>query len=258
MSCGKKRDIVDSIWSVFTSFGFYESEKREGEKYCIFEGDTASCINKTGTVKSKAETAAVCIEAALANGLDNFEVTVGDSEVFELLTLFGFEKIVKCDVSQCGFSAVCQDTRFAKGIFTDNSAECVFDINEFMKALEGEGVDMSDGDVSASLIFAEKNAEGIAYDIAYSLRVNGCIVEFFNEDSDIEAAEKYANEKKMSCILRAYPDGRLLMKDLIKNEITETTAVDFLGYYEEEDCGCGCGHEHHHHHGEDCSCGHHH
>lgn len=256
MSCGKKRDIIDSMWSVFTSFGFYEVENEEGTKYCIFDKETSTCVNKLSTVKAKAETAAVCIEAAIANGLDNFEVIVGDKNVFELLTLFGFEKLIKLNNEESGFSVVCKDIEFAKGTFKENYSECKIDINKFINALESEGVDMSDSDVSASLMFAEKNAEGIAYDIAYSLRVNGCIVEFFNEDTDISEAEKYADEKKMSCILRAYPDGRLLMKDLIKNEITETTAQDFLGFYDEEDeCDCGCSDENHHHHGEDCDCG---
>ncbi len=254
MSCGKKRDIIDSMWSVFTSFGFYEVEKEEGTKYCIFDKDTCTCVNKLSTVKAQAEAAAVCIEAAIANGLDNFEVIVGDKKVFDLLTLFGFEKLIKLNSEITGFSVACKDIEFAKGVFEENHSECRFDIKKFIISLEGEGVDMSDSDVSESLIFAEKNAEGIAYDIAYSLRVNGCIVEFFNEDTDISAAEKYADEKKMSCILRAYPDGRLLMKDLIKNEITETTAQDFLGFYDEEE-ECDCGHEHHHHHGEDCDCG---
>lgn len=257
MSLGKKRDIIDSMWSVFTSFGFYESEKDEGEKYCLFNNENAVCVNNCKGVKSRAETAAVCIEAALANGLDNFSVILGDRDVFELLTLFGFEKIIKLGEIENGFSAQCGEIEFARGTFEKDSARVEVLINSFMEALESEGVDMSD-DVAASLIFAEKNAEGIAYYIAYSLRVNGCIVEYFNEEADIKAAEEYAEKRKMSCILRAYPDGRLLMKDLIKNEITETTAQEFLGYYdeEEEDCDCGCGeHHHHHHHGEDCDCG---
>ena len=81
-----------------------------------------------------------------------------------------------------------------------------------------------------------------------------------------ENACNYADNKGITCVLRAYPDGVLQIKDMIKNEITETTVADFLGYYEEdEDCDCGCDHDHHdcscgHDHGDDheCSCGHHH
>ena len=256
MSLAKKRDIVDSMWSVFTSFGFCEVEKENGEKFCIFEKNEARAVNVGGTVKAKAETAALVIETAIANGLDNFTVSVGESEVFELLELFGFEKIINLDENEKSFSAKCDDIEFAKGDFEENRAECIFYIDKFMDALTNEGVDMSDSDVSASLVFAEKDAEGIAYDIAYNLRVNGCIVEYYNEDGDIYEAEEYAKKKNISCILRAFADGTLMMKDLIKDEIIKTTAAEFLGYYEEdeEECDCGCGHDHHHHHGEDCDC----
>ena len=107
------------------------------------------------------------------------------------------------------------------------------------------------------MIYAEKDAEGISYDVAYNLRVNGCIIEYYNENSDIDTACKYADEKRYACVIRAYKDGTLMIKDMIKDEITQTTIQEFLGYYEEEDeCDCGCG-EHHHDH-DNCSCGKHH
>lgn len=256
MSLAKKRDIIDSMWSVFTSFGFCEVEKEDGEKFCIFEKDVIKAVNKMSTSKAKAETAALTIETAIANGLDNFEVRVGSSEVFELLELFGFEKIISLDENISGFSAVCGDIAFAEGIFEKESAECRFYIDKFIDALTSEGVDMSGNDVSSSLVYAETDAEGVAYDIAYNLRVNGCIIEYYNEENSIEKAEEYAKSKDISCILRVFADGRLMIKDFIKNEIIETTAAEFLGYYEEDEdeCDCGCGHDHHHHHGEDCDC----
>ena len=58
-------------------------------------------------------------------------------------------------------------------------------------------------------------------------------------------------------MLRVFPNGRLLIKDFVRNEVTETTANDFLGYYDDDcdhDLDCDCGHEHHHHH-HDCDCG---
>lgn len=250
MNYGKKRDITESMWSVFTSFGFYENEEENSGKYCVFKNNSVKCVSACDTVKARAEAAAVCIEASLVNGMENLKVTVGNDEIYDLLLLFGFEEIIEEDSAEKSFSAVCGDVKFAEGNFADGSSEMILDIEKFMEALENEGVDMSADDVAASLIFAEEDAEGIAYDIAYSLRVNGCIVEYFNDDADISAAEEYAKKNKMSCILRVYPDGRLLMKDLVKNEITETTAQEFLGYYEEDE-DCGCGHEHHH----DCDCG---
>ncbi len=258
MSLAKKRDILDSIWSVFTSFGFYEVEKEEGEKYCVFEKDIVKAVNGgINTDKSKAELVALSIETAIANGLDNFEVSIKDNNIFELLELFGFENMIKLDKNVSGFSAVSNGIEFACGEFTKNIQKCTFCVDKFIKALEKEGAYITDSDVSASLIYAENNAEGLAYDIAYNLRVNGCIVEFYNENKPIEDAEEYAKNKNISCILRVYPDGKLLIKDFIKNEITQTTAFDFLGYYEDdEECDCGCDHdhEHHHHHGDGCDC----
>jgi len=63
-------------------------------------------------------------------------------------------------------------------------------------------------------------------------------------------ALSYTKDKGMGCILRVYPDGKLLINDFAKNEILETSVEDFLGYYEdeeEEECDCGCGGHHHHH-----------
>ncbi|MBO5060032.1 MAG: hypothetical protein J6C82_03875 [Clostridia bacterium] len=260
---GKKKEINDIMWSVMTSFGFSEVENNEGlyedikkkkGKYCYFDKKiTGAVVSGTDTVLAKAEVCAVCIEAVIANGLDNFEIYVGDDKVYEMLTLFGLEKMVKLKKEQQGFSAVSGEIVFASGGFDGNISECIFDMDKFAAALKNGGVDMSDEELSASLIFAEKNAEGAAYDVAYNLRINGCIVEYYNENGDIGDAEKYALEKGLSCILRAYADGKLEIKDFVKNEIIETTVSDFLGYYDEDtECDCGCGHEHHH--GEDCDC----
>lgn len=103
---------------------------------------------------------------------------------------------------------------------------------------------------SRSLIFAEENAEGAGYDLAYNLRVNGCLVEYYIGEGGFNAAEDYAVNTGCGSMLRVFADGRLLIKDLAKNEITETTVNDFLGYYEDD--------EHEHEHGHDCDCGCHH
>ena len=122
MSLAKKRDIVDSMWSVFTSFGFYEAEKDVGEKYCIFEKNEARAVNKEATDKAKAETVALLIETAIANGLDNFIVSVGNEKVFELLELFGFEKIIVLDKNVKGFSAKSGEIEFGTGIFDEDKS----------------------------------------------------------------------------------------------------------------------------------------
>ena len=86
--------------------------------------------------------------------------------------------------------------------------------------------------------------------------MNGCLVEQDLCSADYRAAERYAKKTGAECMLRVFADGRLLMKDFRRDEIIETTVDDFLGYYDEDDCGCG--HEHEHDHDCDCGCGHHH
>lgn len=259
--CGKRKEIQDTLWSVFTSFGYKEIEKQENlqeiGKFCYFEKDEAVCINiGSGSEKAYAEKAALCIEAVIACGLEDFEITVSDVLVYDLLILFGFEKMVKMGENP-GFKAMSNNKEFASGCFAENKCCCRFDMPAFMEALKENGVDMEEQNVSASLIYAEKDAEGIAYDVAYNLRVNGCIIEYYNENSDIDTACKYADEKGYACVIRAYKDGTLMIKDMLKDEITQTTIQEFLGYYEEEDeCDCGCG-EHHHDH-DNCGCGEHH
>lgn len=192
--------------------------------------------------------------------------------IYELLCLYGFEKYVsidlgmlqsidyytgsifKCYTHGVGFP-ICAGGRYDKlmGKFgSENGAVgAALGINRIMSALgreTGEGY-------PSSLIFAEKDAEGLCYEVASNLRVNGCLVEMYIEDGGYKAAEQYAIKTNSSCMIRVFPDGKLQMKDFIKQEITETTVNDFLGYYDEDDCDCG--HEHHHH-DHDCDCHDHH
>ncbi len=259
--CGNKKEVIDNLWSVFTSFGYDEVEFdgnfdeniKSGGKYCYFSGGEAVAAEAGQiTKRAYAEKAAMCIEAAIAAGLDDFELTVSDSEVFDILYLFGFEKFININKNISGFFAKSEDVAFAKGCFEEEKCCCSFDLDSFCEVLENYGIKL--GTPSASLIFAEREAEGLAYDTAFNLRVNGCIVEFYNGKGDITEAEKYAENKGIDCILRVYTDGRLEIKDYGKNEIIDTTVEEFLGYYEDEEEECGCGHDHHH--GEDCDCGH--
>lgn len=201
--------------------------------------------------------------------------------IYELLCLYGFEKyisidlgmlqsidyytgsIFKCYTHGIGFP-ICAGGRYDNlmGKFGApmGAVGVAMGINRVMSAL---GRASADG-VSSSLIFAEHNAEGIAYELAYNLRVNGCLVEIYIGDGDFKDAEKYAGETDTGAMLRVFPDGKLQIKDFTKQEIIETTANEFLGYYGDDyydgcDCGhdhdCGCGHEHHDH---DCGCNHEH
>ena len=56
---------------------------------------------------------------------------------------------------------------------SDEYMEISLDLNEFLS----ESIDFDR--VQASLLYAEENAEGYAYDVAYNLRMNGCIVELY-------------------------------------------------------------------------------
>ena len=211
------------------------------------------------------------------NALDNLK------RIYELLCLYGFEKYVsidlgmlesidyytgsifKCYTHGVGFP-ICAGGRYDNlmGQFGDNKGAvgAAIGINRLISVLSDKEVH----DVSASLVFAEKNAEGIAYDIAYNLRVNGCLVEMYIGDGDYKTAEEYSKGKYIGAMLRVFPNGQLMINDFAKHEIIETTANEFLGYYDEsmmfdehDHCGCGCDHDHEHeHHHDHCDCGHKH
>ena len=196
--------------------------------------------------------------------------------IYELLCLYGFEKFVSIDLGMLqsidyytgsifkiythGVSfPVCAGGRYNNlmGNFGKEmgAVGVAFGINRILSALRNSGGDIDTAEPSASLLFSEKNADGLAYDLAYSLRVNGCLVEAYVGTGDYKKAEAYARRSGAGCMLRVFADGTLMINDFNKHEITETTVQDFLGYYEdEEEDACGCGHDHHDH---DCGCHHH-
>lgn len=198
--------------------------------------------------------------------------------IYELLCLYGFEKYVsldlgmlqsidyytgsifKCYTHGVGFP-ICAGGRYDNlvGNFgvKAGAVGVAFGINRIMSALKSKGTPVVH-DSSLTVIFPELNAEGIAYDMAYTLRVNGCMVEGYIGGGDYTDCEEYCGRVKAGCMMRVYPNGKIQIKDFLKNEITETNANDFLGYYDDdcfdEDCDCG----HHHEDDHDCGCGHHH
>lgn len=195
--------------------------------------------------------------------------------IYSLLCVYGFEKFVSIDLGMLqsidyytgsifkiythGVSfPVCAGGRYNNlmGRFGKDmgAVGVAFGINRILSALRKSGNGETAGP-SASLIFAEKNADGLAYDLAYTLRVNGCLVEGYVGGGDYKAAEAYARISGAGSMLRVFADGTLMINDFNQHEITETTVQDFLGYYEEdEEDTCGCGHDHH---GHDCDCHHH-
>ncbi len=193
--------------------------------------------------------------------------------IFELLTLYGFEKFIsidlgmlqsidyytgsifKCYTHGVGFP-ICAGGRYDNLLshfgIKEGAVGVAFGINRIVAALRSKG-EAETAHNSVSVIFAEKDAEGLAYDIAYTLRISGCMAEGYVGEGDFKSCEEYANATGAEAMMRVFSDGKLLMKDLIKQEVTETTVSDFLGYYD-DDCDCG----EHEHHGEDCDCGCHH
>lgn len=250
----KKRELADTIWTVIETFGFteveynegfYEESKKEPGKYYYFTKDSMTCVNSQDKgEKAKADLIAICVEIAMVCGKENVTISLSDAKLSELLCLFGFENIIKLETTEKkaqleSFGKVFAETKFDEGYY-----EISLDLKEFYE--QDAGYER----VQSSLIFAENDAEGIAYDVAYNLRMNGCIVEYYTGNGNIDDAVSYTKENGLGCILRVFSDGKLMINDFAKNEIIETTASDFLGYYdedEEDECDCGCGGHHHHH-----------
>lgn len=252
----KKREIQDTIWTVIETFGFievennegfYEDSKKEPGKYYYFQNDALTAVNSQEiNEKAKAELVALCVEIAMVCGKENAKIKVSDEKVAGMLCLFGFENIIEIGGAKEEVSLESMGKSFAKAKFDDDYAEITLDLNEFLS--ESPDFDR----VQASLLYAEAGAEGYSYEVAYNLRMNGCIVELYTGTGTIDDAVSYTKDKGMGCILRVFSDGKLMINDFAKNEIIETTVEDFLGYYDDEDehdedCDCGCGGHHHHH-----------
>ncbi len=209
------------------------------------------------------------LEKANIDGLNPTSKAALDNigRIVELLTLYGFEKFIsidlgmlqsidyytgtifKCYTHGVGFP-ICAGGRYDNlvGCFGKNvgAVGAAFGINRLMTALRSKNHVHSTP--SVSVIFAEKNAEGIAYDLAYTLRLNGCLIEGYIGGGDYKACEEYCEKIKAGSMMRVHADGLLQIKDFIRGDITETTAEEFLGFYEDEfeehDHDCNCGHCH--------------
>lgn len=196
-------------------------------------------------------------------------------DIYETLVSYGLEKFVsldlgmlqsidyytgsifKCYTHGIGFP-ICAGGRY------DNLMQkfgrklgavgIAFGVNHIMTVLRGGNANGFSENVPGTLIYTESGAEATAYDLAYNLRVNGCMAEGYVGNGDYKDAEEYAKQSGAECMIRVFADGKMLIKDFRRNEIIETTANDFLEYYDEDaDEACDCGHDHH-----DCDCEHHH
>lgn len=188
------------------------------------------------------------IDRADVKGLNTTSKAALDNlrEIYELLTLYGFEQyisldlgmlqsidyytgsIFKCYTHGVGFPIAAggrYDTLMEGFGKKKGAVGCALGVNRIMQIYKGES-----NAVASTLVFAESNAQGLAYDTAYNLRVNGCLTEMYISDDSFENAEKYAKNTNNTCILRVYGDRRLVIYDLEQNEMIETTVDEFLGY----------------------------
>lgn len=196
--------------------------------------------------------------------------------IYELLVEYGYEKyisvdlgmlqsidyytgtIFKCYTYGVGFP-ICAGGRYDNliGKFGKNmgAVGVAFGINRIMTALRKSGREIEPHVPSASIIFAESGADSNAYELAYTLRSQSYLTEMYIQDGDYKAAERYAAATGKDSMLRVFPDGKLMIKDFLEEEIIETTVEAFLGVYSDDfaDNDCGCGHDHEHH-----DCGHEH
>lgn len=209
------------------------------------------------------------------NALDNLK------QIYNLLVAYGYEKYISLDLGmlqsidyytgsifKCFTYGVafpiCAGGRYDNLISRFGKDLCAvgvaFGINRLMSALRKSENKQEVYVPSATLVYAEEGAEADAYDVAYTLRLQSCLVEMYIDDGDHKAADKYAQETGKSAMIRVLPDGKLQMKDYLEEEIIETTVKDFLDVYsgdlESHDHDCDCGHEHHHDHDCDCGCEH--
>lgn len=213
------------------------------------------------------------IERANVSGLNPVSKSALDNlrRIFELLTLYGFEKYISIDLGMLqsidyytgsifkgythgvGFP-ICAGGRYDKLLShfgVDAGAVGVaFGINRIVTALRTNGVRQM-LQAESSVIYPETDAEGLAYDVAYTLRVSGCLAEGYIGGGDFNACEEYANRTGAAVMMRVFSDGKLLVKNLESGEVTETTVDAFIEFYDDDeqehhgdDCDCGC---HHHH-----------
>ena len=101
---------------------------------------------------------------------------------------------------------------------------CAIGINRIMQIYKG-----TPESVASTLVVAEDNAYGLAYDLAYNLRVNGCLTEMYIGESNSDAMA-YAKETNNTCILRVFSDKKLIIYDLERGETIETNIDTFMGY----------------------------
>lgn len=260
--CSAKKETESTLWTVLSSIGYRETElpvlydgkmrtdmafslselNEENARYMyigkVYEASrgeyTQMCFELISEPSPKADAEAVsaALEMLLALGLEDVTAKISaDTRTYELLCLYGFEQYITATASsaEMRFECTVSGKKLVCGGRKGRSAGGAADIENILDVLGKTSAD----NPGLSLIYAEKNAEGLGYDTAYNLRVNGCAAEFYIGNGSADEAEKYARKNGTECMLHIFADGKLIISDFIKNTKTETTVNEFLGYEEE-------------------------
>lgn len=261
--CAGEKEIYNTYWNVFSSFGYEEaifdeiSDDGVETVRLLGENGVTECktvILRGNNEKGCAEAVAVGIEAALAVGFPDFKVKVRcrNEKIEDLLYLYSLDEYTDFEEGDFSFEGKSGETVIFKGCIENGAIVCTYDLKAGCKAMGSYKYE-----ASKTVVFAEKDADGIAYEISYTLRLSGCLVVMYIGCGNIEDCEKESVKTGVSDIIRVFSDGKIQIKNLADNEITETDYETFVGYYDEDEHehhDCGCGHEHH---GHDCDCGNH-
>lgn len=255
MICSREKDIMSMMWNVFASFGYKDAIEVPGEdktaegiiRIAIDEGLTGrvilcNCIN----AKAMAEVTAMSIEAAEAVEFPDFYLKIScPEEVKDLLYLYSLDEYCEFAEGEFSFCGMSGNTKIFEGGVSNCAIFCSVDFSACAIAAEKSATGTY---VPETLVYAEDNAEGIGYEIAYTMRLSGCLATSYISGGTIEECEVFAKSKGIESIIRVFPDGKIQIKECATGVVTETDYNTFVGYYEED--------EHEHHHGHDCDCGH--
>ena len=255
--CSREKDIMSIMWNVFASFGYKDAvgvggkdETAEGmARYAVDEGLSCkvllcNCIN----CKAMAEVAAMSIEAAEAVEFPDFSLKIScPDEVKELLYLYSLDEYCKFTEGEYSFVGMSGDTKIFEGGVSNCEVYCSFDLVHCAKVM---GDSVVGANVPETVVFAEEGADGIAYEIAYTMRLSGCLATSYLSGGTIGECEAFSKANGAESIIRVFADGKIQIKDFVTGTVTETDYETFVGYYEEDE------HEHEHHHHHDCDCGH--
>lgn len=166
--------------------------------------------------------------------------------IYNILCMYGFEKyisldlgmlqsidyytgsIFKCYTYGIGFPIAAggrYDNLMANFGVPKGAVGCAIGINSIMQVYDGKAPE-----IPSTLVYAEKDAEGLGYELASNLRTNGCLTEAYIGGGSFADAEEYARATNNTCVLRVYPDGRLTVYDYEREDTIETSVNEFLGY----------------------------